>query len=299
MSSPSDQFRQTMADAGVIPDRPIEPDGTLHRFHVEGDKAGSLNGWAVLHGDGVPAGCFGSWKTGLFQTWSAKDRRNMSPGERASQKARFDRAKAMREQERTQRQARASKRAVALWGAALPAFFDHPYLVAKQVRSHHVRQLGESLLLPLRDFDGHLCSLQFIARDGAKKLLSGGRKRGCFIPVDGPQRSSDASRVLICEGWATGATLAESEPEALVLAAVDAGNLKPVTLAARKRWPDVDLIVCGDDDRKTPGNPGVVAALEAAKAAGAKLALPQWPVSAPLCLSDFNDLANWMRETVA
>lgn len=40
----------------------IEADGLLHRFHVEGDKRGTLNGWYCLHLDGRAAGIFGNWK---------------------------------------------------------------------------------------------------------------------------------------------------------------------------------------------------------------------------------------------
>jgi len=108
--------------------------------------------------------------------------------------------------------------------------------------------------------------------------------------VDGPDYPA---RVLICEGWATGCTLAEIDPAALVLAAVDCGNLQAVATGARNRWPDADLIVCGDDDRQTPGNPGAAAAKAAALAAGARFALPEWPPAAPLHMSDFNDLHNW------
>lgn len=143
------------------------------------------------------------------------------------------------------------------------------------------------------DFSDRLTSLQFIAADGGKLLLSGGRKRGCFIPVAGDM--ADPTRVIICEGWATGCTLAEDEPAALALAAVDAGNLEPVALAARRRWPSAELVIAGDDDRLTAGNPGATKAKAAAIiASGALLALPQWPEDAPDHLTDFNDLAVWL-----
>ena len=48
----------------------IEPDGKLRRFDGNG-KRGDDSGWYVLHGDAVPAGCFGDWRTGLSQTWRA------------------------------------------------------------------------------------------------------------------------------------------------------------------------------------------------------------------------------------
>jgi putative DNA primase/helicase len=148
------------------------------------------------------------------------------------------------------------------------------------------------LTLPVKDFTGTLTSLQFIAADGGKLLLTGGRKRGCFIRVAGDM--TNPSRVIICEGWATGCTLAEDESSALVLAAIDAGNLEPVAVAARRRWTSADLVIAGDDDRLMAANPGATKAKAAAIASGALLALPQWPKDAPEHLTDFNDLAVWL-----
>jgi phage/plasmid primase-like uncharacterized protein len=107
-------------------------------------------------------------------------------------------------------------------------------------------------------------------------------------------RRDKPSRVILCEGWATGCTLAEDEPTARVLAAIDAGNLEPVAMAARRRWPSTEMVIAGDDDRLTVGNPGVTKAKAAAVASGALLALPQWPQDAPEHLTDFNDLAVWL-----
>ena len=58
------QFWDNMQSQGLAcPDKPID-DGILRRFKVDGDRAGSNNGWYVLYGDGLPAGSYGSWKTG-------------------------------------------------------------------------------------------------------------------------------------------------------------------------------------------------------------------------------------------
>jgi putative DNA primase/helicase len=82
--------------------------------------------------------------------------------------------------------------------------------------------------------------------------------------------------LLICEGWATGATLHEESGHP-VLCAMNAGNLLPVAKAARAAWPGADLLICADNDRKTEGNPGLTAATAAAKATGARLAVPEFP----------------------
>lgn len=62
---------QSMQMAGLAPAKVLDlvPDGKLRRYRVEGDKAGSANGWYVLHEHPVLAGAFGSWKTGESHNW--------------------------------------------------------------------------------------------------------------------------------------------------------------------------------------------------------------------------------------
>lgn len=268
-----------MVDAGLAPHDPadIVADGRLHRFRVAGDKRDTLNGWAVLHLDGVPSGAFGSWKAGFSSTWCARNRSDLSPGERADLARRIEKARADRGEEQRQRHAAAAARAAELWAKSLPADPRHHYLVKKRVKPHGARQLGARLVLPVTTLAGELVSLQFIDHDGTKMLLSGGRKRGCCIVVADPP---NPWRVLICEGWATGASLAEADPAARVLAAIDAGNLVPVALAARERWPDAGIVIAGDAD-----DVGRRYAHAAARAAGGLVLLPD------IEGADWNDVA--------
>jgi putative DNA primase/helicase len=275
-------FLRAMAAAGIVTADAIPADGLLHRFHVEGDNRGSRNGWAVLHLDGVPAGAFGSWRLGTAGSWCARSRSQMTSAERAAHRNRVELARQQAQAERARVHAAAADRAVQLLNEAQPAEAQHPYLVRKRVPPLDARQCGDRLVLPVRDFSGKLHSLQFIGGDGTKILLKGGRKRGHFIPVAG--QSSRASRVLICEGWATGATLAQVEPQALVLAAIDAGNLKPVAVAVRQLWPLAKIIICADADPI-----GIAKAHAAALAAAAHMAVPPFPKG--VVGTDFNDLA--------
>lgn len=65
-----EQFRAAIAAAGLLPPALIVPDGNLHRFPTNG-RVGDDAGWYVLHGDALPAGAFGDWRTGLSLTWRA------------------------------------------------------------------------------------------------------------------------------------------------------------------------------------------------------------------------------------
>lgn len=263
------------------------PDGTIHRFHVPGDKTGTLNGWYTLFADGIASGAFGSWKAGGTNTWSCREPRNNREAEQVRQ--RIDQARNQREAEQRQRQLETANLAQRWWRDARRADPDHPYLIAKGVGPHGLRQRSDELLVPLYA-GGVLVNLQRIAPDGGKRFLFGGQVKGCYSPLG---RITPGKPLCICEGWATGATLHESGYT--VACAMNAGNLKPVALALRAEYHTAEIIIAGDDDRLTEGNPGRTAANTAAAACGGLVTFPEWPADAPLTATDFNDLAAWSR----
>jgi len=281
-------FRHAMHGAGLTPPERIEPDGALHRFHVEGDRSGSANGWYLLHLDGRPAGGFGSWKSGTRATWTAEGER-MDDGERERVARLIEAARAKAKAERRAEHEARAVEARREWSRTVAPDPAHPYLLAKGVKPHNLRQLGAWLIVPLFDAYGLLWNVQRILPDGTKRFRPG-RAGGLFSPIGD---LTDPARLLICEGWATGATLHEETGHA-VLCAMNAGNLLPVAQAARTAWPGAGLVICADNDRHTAGNPGVTKATEAAKATGAKLIVPEFPHGAPG--TDFNDLAALRRK---
>lgn len=143
------------------------------------------------------------------------------------------------------------------------------------------------------DVDGKIWSIQYIMPDSSKVLTLHGAKKGHFIPIH--HDLCDDIKILICEGFATGASLAELEPEACVIAAIDAGNLEHVAIAIRKKYPSNDIVICADDDRNLSPNVGLIKAKQAAHAAKARWVSPQWANNAPIELSDFNDWINWLN----
>lgn len=284
------KFKSAIAAAGLEAPQTIEP-GRILRFPGAGKGAGNRSGWCLLFDD-LLGGAFGDWSTGLHDSWHAKQKSHLSAHQRAEICRKVEQAKLESARLRAEAHHRAASKARYLWDRAPCAPGNHPYLLAKGIPPFNARLEGSALILPITDFSQSITSLQYISTNGQKKLLPGGRKKGCFITVSGNETT--ARRIVICEGWATGCTLAISEPEALVLAAIDAGNLKTVATGSRFYWPSAEIIIAGDDDRQTVGNPGAKAAEAAACAIDAKLALPDWPPDAPTHLSDFNDLANWM-----
>jgi putative DNA primase/helicase len=267
-----DQFRQSMQAAGMIYSGRIIPDSKLHRFHIEGHKPGTLNGAYVLHLDGCPAGWFQDFTSGISKTWSGGNGSKVS----YALVAQIKEAKQQREAEIRQKHEAAALKAAEIWQKSKPVNNQaaHPYLVKKAIQPHGARLFHESLVIPIHNEADRLVNIQFIDSEGAKRFLSGGRKRGCFHIFGDPTK-----RILICEGYATGASLYE-DCKQRVIVAFDAGNLLPVSKNVKELSPDSEIIICGDNDISGIGQ---AKAKEAALAIGGKVLIP------PIPGSDWND----------
>ncbi|MCF7995189.1 MAG: toprim domain-containing protein [Chromatiaceae bacterium] len=290
-TNPVLDFSSAIAAAGLgIPDR-ITPDGKVHRFRCDGDKPGTRNGWYCLHLDGTPAGVYGSWKLGRTETWCAIERDLQTPKQRADFQALIKRAKRERDQEQRDAYAKAAERAKTMMTHSEPADPQHPYLVAKQIKPHGIRQQGVALLLPVYVTD-ELTSIQTIYPDGSKRILKNGcTKGGCYLINDKVRREE----LLIAEGFATAASLHE-EIGAACFVAFNANNLLGVGHSVRRQHPEAKIIICGDDDQWTDGNPGATKARAAALDIGAKLMMPDFSgFDLGTKPTDFNDLARLRR----
>ena len=274
-------FHAAIAAAGLAPPNTVHADGLLHRYSASG-KRGDTSAWYVLHLDGVPAGVFGCWRAGLTSTWCGKPMDSLSEAERSAHRERIRAMRAQRDAEEAKRLRSEADRAAARWRAASPKC-RHPYLAAKGVQPHGLRQDGAVLLVPLRDTAGQLHSLQTIDTDGNKRYR--GRKKGCYHAIGRPQ-----GVLVIAEGYATAASIHEATGHAVAVA-FDSGNLLPVAAALRAKYPALLLALAADDDHRTEGNPGLSAATAAAWAVGGFVVKPQFPADRPPKASDFNDLA--------
>ncbi len=298
-------FLAEMERDGLVPDGAVDGSGALVRCPVRDDKPGRRSGWYVFfHDPDVSVGVYGSWK-GLpgqgadRRTWSSKSAQRLSAAERAAVDRRVRAARAQQRQAAEAAQAETAARARRLWQAAPPATVDHPYLIAKDIAPHGARMQGERLLIPLYDIGGTIVNLQTIGPGGEKRFLSGGRKKGCFHVI-GPRLADVAGKAngqantetaYLCEGFATGASI-HAATGAPVIVAFDAGNLLPVGAAVRDRYPDLAMVVCGDDDvwRPDTGNAGRAAASAAAEALDTRAVFPVFSDTGERP-TDFNDMA--------
>lgn len=232
-------FKAFAASYGLTPPT-INADRKIHRFKVEGDKRGTLNGWYVYFSYPVAAGAVGSWKTGESYTWCSKSGKQLNEEEREALKQQYHQARLQRQTEAQQAQTQAALKARDLLALAIPAKPDHPYLVRKRIPAQGLKVYKNSVLAELRDINGELHSLQFIKSDGGKFFLSGGRTKGVFHTF-GDLESSPA--IYICEGLATACTVYQWK-QCATLAAMNAGNLLPVGLAVRQAYPKYSYCVC-------------------------------------------------------
>jgi antirestriction protein ArdC/phage/plasmid primase-like uncharacterized protein len=283
-------FEDFAREKGLIIDEAIG-DGKMHRVAVEGGKHGTKDGaYLVYDDDKGRAGYVQNFKTGEKATFAEK-------GESftLSETDRTEIAKAVeihKAEIRVRQDSKAKSAAYLTEFRFTQAEASHPYLQAKGVQPHNARFDTEGkLIVPLKNINGETRSWQTIESSGAKHFLPDGQLTGCFHQV-GNGNLKNSKDIIICEGFATGASLHEATNKP-VLCAMQAGNLKKVAEVVREKYGDqVNIIIAGDNDHKQPNNPGRTAAEDAAKAVNGKVRTPEFtPKEKEKGLSDFNDLA--------
>ncbi len=304
--TPREEFAEAMRSAGLFTgsnaqgDHPIM-DGKRHRVPVEGGKKGTLDGFYVGHLDGHPAGRIINNKTGTDITWKSKGYA-LSDQEKAKLQAEAAEKLAQRAAEQDKLQEATAQRVGRQMPDLVPVEQPTPYLQAKGIEAHagvFTDREGQKTYIPAFDVDGKQWTMQYIQEDGTKRFAKDSKKEGCFHPVGGMDALAAAPALVISEGYATAASLAEGLGHATV-AAFDSGNLPHVARALREKFPDKPIVIAGDDDKaqeiERGHNPGRAKAEEAAKAVGGKAIFPIFAPGEqqanPKGFTDFNDLAN-------
>lgn len=152
-------------------------------------------------------------------------------------------------------------------------FGESPYLQGKGLEGFTFSILPDGgLLLPLRDESGEVVAAQTISPSGEKRLIAGSAKKGSFYTINAVETPPC---ILIAEGLATALSVHLMRPDALAVAAIDAGNLLSVAQVLRVSHPDAQIIIAADNDlAEGAKNVGIEHAEKAA------LAVAGW-VSAP------------------
>ena len=259
------QFRDAIRTGGLEPPDVIEA-GKMYRFPGIGKRQSNRAGWCKLFDDGL-GGCFGDWSSSLSEYWQAKRDKPFTHTERAAFKRHVAKAQEQAEAERKARQAKAASKATRLWERATPAQ-AHPYLKHKGLsQTHGIRiDAGGRLLVPVYGPDGRIQSLQTITGNGSKRFMTGGRMASGFYwlrPLESVVET--AAPIVLVEGFATAASIAEAAPWPVVCC-FTAGNLDAVARMIANQYTDRRIVIAGDNDTKTDGNPGRTQATIAAEA---------------------------------
>lgn len=276
-------FQDALRAAGFDPPPDIQP-GKFYRFGTSG-KGHDKAGYCKLFADGE-GGIFGDWRTGEQSDWHATAPESLTPEQRATRRRQADEARQQAEAERTAAYQAAAVRARRIWERAALTPDESDYLQRKGIAPHGTRiDVDGRLIVPVHGPDGEMQSLQFIAPNGEKRFLPDGKMGGGWCSIGTPAAGAP---MLLAEGFATAASLHQATGRA-VLCCFMAGNLATVARMMRARWAGSPLLICGDDDTGTSGNPGRQKAEAAAIATAARVVFPTFAGTAEG--TDFNDLA--------
>jgi putative DNA primase/helicase len=291
---------------GLVVDRLDVDSHKITRCKVEGDH--EKRGWYRLFSLGdLIAGAYGIWSANDPQSFKVElpkaERKVLTADQIAAIKAKQETEKKRAEAERAREIERAALQASVWWrklqDAGASGYMAKKGFDATELFGARVSPSG-NLVVPVQDTTGKTFGLQVIMakknRHGRDKDFTppGLAKKGHFFQLGLVQRGGT---VLLCEGFATGASLRKATGLPVVVA-FDAGNLTPVAMAIHKAHrKDVRILVCADDDyltdAKTGKNPGRDAAQTAALAVEGAVVWPAFPGERSTTEkgpTDFNDL---------
>jgi putative DNA primase/helicase len=168
----------------------------------------------------------------------------------------------------------------------------HQYLDAKMLTNpHNLIEYKDQLIVYTHNSNGELTGCQKIAADGSKLFLPGQEKKGCWHWLQSPP--SRGQTIAVVEGWATGASLVETEIgfDGAVAIAFDAGNIPRVTASLLTLYPSSRIVIYRDFDKA-----GVNASNTAVTHDPSRVTVIEPPASAPAWATDWNDYIVFERE---
>lgn len=303
-----DDVLKQLQDYGLRPATPLVV-GKRVRCEAENDKAPEKTGWYVIYEHltsdhrTIYCGAYGDWRQGEKGSWQRIKPKGgrLSAEDREVMKKRAEEGQRKAAEAEVRKHRTAARRAAAMW-KKLPEKGTSLYVERKRVVAFGLRYSKKSgaALVPMRRVkDGQLSGLQVLypqvqADTGRDKSYwpYGLEKEGAAHIIGPDPEPGDV--VLVCEGYATGASLhmATNLPTVVCF---DAGNLLPVGKALRERYPGRQLLFCADDDWKTvingkPHNTGRIRAENAATVTGGQVVLPVFDNDREERWTDFNDL---------
>jgi antirestriction protein ArdC/phage/plasmid primase-like uncharacterized protein len=286
---PRAEFGEALARAGLIVAGLPVMDGKYHRVPTTDDPPGKTAGSYRGFLDGIPSGHIRNFRSGYSEKWTSTSvARERNDSELAQVVAETRVAAHQRAVDNAASQNDVAKASAAKFEAlsATPPQGGNGYLNRKQVEAFGVRFDGEKLVVPARDVEGKLWSLQTISEEGgAPKLFEKGGRMKATMHVIGEVQPGEP--VLVAEGYATAASIHQATGKTVAIAFA-AGNIEPVVEAIKGRYPDNPLYIMADNDGQKEQNVGLTKAIAAAEKHAVGVGLPQFTAAGKL--TDFNDL---------
>lgn len=295
--NPRQAFLTIITEYGLKPSGNIVPGEKINRCPDAQSK--SMNddaGWWTYHeaasqetGELIAFGSFGSWRDGQgAQHWCSIREDGLSKPDYDAYMAARQADRELRDKIIAEKHAAAAQEAFKLWEGSNTPADGHPYCKRKKIAPTPVqaRLTKSGLLIIPAYYDDQICTLQIIDDDG-KKFLPGGRAKGAYLRLT---ESPDDTPVYLCEGFATGMTVAEATGCETWIA-FSAGNLGEVATQIRKRYPMRQIVIAGDCD-----NAGMTYGNSAAQLVGGVAFYPE-PAEGK---TDFNDYGtDYTRDKLA
>ena len=153
-----------------------------------------------------------------------------------------------------------------LWSNGKPCN-THPYLERKGVKAYgELRTMSNGTLMIPMLLRGVISSIQFIKADGTKNFKGGARSSGAYckigfemtdairlavlrgqVAASLEQTNNQADLIVICEGYATAASIHEATGLPVVVC-FSSGNIKNVFPVVRRHFEHAYIVIAADDD---------------------------------------------------
>ncbi|EAJ5275370.1 hypothetical protein C5M86_08730 [Campylobacter jejuni] len=304
-------FKSALENQGLIIEGLPIMDGKIHRVKTTNDKGRELSGAYNGFLDDYPAGFMQNFKTGIKENWKMPIEKNQSNNIKNSQKLheQIKKDQELREKEILTLQEKTALKLENEYNNARWAHSNHPYLKKKGFSENfYLKQDNKgSLLIPLKDENGKLWSVQRIFPNGDKiigviktkeekeqGIEYSAKKSGCFHLI-GAKNLEYCKEFIIAEGFATAATIYKALNKPVIMG-IDAGNLSKIVETLKNKFQNTPITLIADNDKKRElkglSNVGVETAKEIQqKFSDIKVIIPKISnQEAEQGISDFNDI---------
>ena len=247
---------------------------------------------------------YGSWKAGdsnIIKSWDKSQEKDKN-FVKAYKKKTSD-AKTKIDYDRKKKQQKCREKWTKVWEMCEPCT-THEYLEYKNVEPYGLKvDRNGVLLIPCRDVNG-LVGVQRIYRDPETNKLE--KRFSAGIKIQGAIHALKSLKnekyCYLSEGFATAATIQKLFPRVPSVCCFNAGNIKEAIRTIREIYPEIKIIIAGDNDHatvkpiKNPGRHYAFAAMKVSRDTIVKM--PKFQIAQP-DWTDFNDLANFESEEKA